>query len=99
MKFKYFIKKFSKNVFESYSVFAKNVDLLNHYHKKAPFIAYMLNNDDKNFRIERKIKRRSFFTKRERTVLVKHREGGQKIFAKHDLYHSDRVDLLLQDIY
>ena len=28
------------------------------------------------------------------TVLIKHREGGQKLFAKHDLYHSDRAELL-----
>ena len=32
------------------------------------------------------------------TVLIKHREGSQKLFAKHDLYHSDRVELLFRDV-
>ena len=32
-------------------------------------------------------------------MLIKHREGGQKLFAKHDLYNSDSVELLFQDIY
>ena len=32
-------------------------------------------------------------------MLTKHREGGQKLFAKYDLFHSDRVELLCQDIY